>query len=139
MTLVKPSASRYQRSYTAFAQAYVRFATRHPALLDLMFTRLHRSGASRDVRQANDQAFAATIELIARARARGDIVGDDPGPVATAILATVQGIAAIAGGAMLTRQEPVDAVVRDTIAILINGLRPREPHRAQEHVHIPGN
>jgi AcrR family transcriptional regulator len=136
---MQPGDGTFARRLTAFAQAYVRFATRHPALLDLMFTCLHRSGASHEVREANDQAFAATIELIALARARGDIVGDDPSQVATAILATVQGIAAIAGGAMLTGQKPVDAVVCDTIAILINGLRPREPHRAQERGRISGN
>ena len=137
---MQPADGTFARRLTAFAQAYVRFATRHPALLDLMFTCLHRPGASHQVREANDQAFTATIELIARARAQEDIAGYDPGQVATAILATVQGLAAIAGGAMLTGPKPVDAVVCDTIAILINGLRPREPrHQAQAHVGTPTN
>jgi AcrR family transcriptional regulator len=129
---IQPADGAFAGRLTAFALAYVRFATRHQALLDLMFTCLHRPGASHEVRDANDQAFAATIELIARARAQGDIVGGDPGQIDTAILATVQGLAAIAGGPMLTGPKPVDAVVCDTIAILINGLRPREPRpRAQ--------
>jgi AcrR family transcriptional regulator len=130
-----PADTTFAARLTAFAQAYVRFATGYPALLDLMFTFLHRPGAAPEVREANDQAFTATIELIAQARAHGDITADDPGPVATAILATVQGLAAIAGSAMLTGPKPVDAVVRDTIAILISGLQPRQP--AQPHPGTP--
>jgi AcrR family transcriptional regulator len=110
---------------TAFAQAYVRFATRHPALLDVMFGCLHRRGAGPEVRAANDAAFAGPLELIAEARARGDIVSGDPDQVATAILATLQGLAALAGSAMLAGQKPTEAVVSDTIRILLDGLRPR--------------
>jgi AcrR family transcriptional regulator len=123
---VQPADGAFAGRLTAFALAYVRFATSYPALLDLMFACLHRPGASLEVREANDQAFAATIDLIAQARSRGDIIGDDPGQVATAILATVQGLAAIARGAMLTGPKPVDTVVRDTITILVSGLQPRQ-------------
>jgi AcrR family transcriptional regulator len=110
---------------TAFAQAYVRFATRHPALLEVMFGCLHRPDADPEVRAANDAAFAGPLELIAEARARGDIVSGDPDQVATAILATLQGLAALAGSAMLAGQKPTEAAVSDTIRILVDGLRPR--------------
>jgi len=129
---MRPARGTFPRRLTVFAQAYVRFAAGHPALLDIMFACLHRPGASPEVRAANDQAFAAPTELIAEARAGGQIAGEDPGQVATAILATVQGLAALAGSAMLTGQKPVDAVVSDTIKILVNGLRPRELDGAAE-------
>jgi AcrR family transcriptional regulator len=53
-------------SLTTFAQTYVRFVSRHPALLELMFASLHRPGADPTLRQANDRAFAAPTTLIAK-------------------------------------------------------------------------
>jgi AcrR family transcriptional regulator len=108
---------------TVFAQTYVRFASRQPALLDLMFTSLHRPGEDPSLSEANDRAFAAPIALIADAQANGDIVSDDPDGVAMAVLTTLQGLAWLANSPIIA-DRPIEIVVADTIQILTNGLKP---------------
>jgi AcrR family transcriptional regulator len=108
---------------TVFAQTYVRFASRQPALLELMFASLHRPGADRSLREANDRAFAAPIALIASARANGEIVDDDPDRVAMAVLATLQGLAWLANSGIVG-DRPIDTVVAVTIEMLTRGLKP---------------
>jgi AcrR family transcriptional regulator len=104
------------------AQAYVRFATRHPGLLNLMHASRAQPGAGR-LREANDRAFAAPVALIAAARQRGDIVADDPDRVAIAVLATLRGLAVLVASGM-SGDRPVDALVAGTIETLVHGLRP---------------
>jgi AcrR family transcriptional regulator len=104
-----------------FARAYVHFATTHPALLELMFARKDRADAP-ELKEANARAFAAPSALIAAAQADGEI-DDDPDRVAMAILATIQGLAAIITSGMIG-DRPVDSVVTGTIQTLLRGLRP---------------
>jgi AcrR family transcriptional regulator len=113
----------FSERLTAFAQTYVRFASRQPALLDLMFASLHRPGSDPSLREANDRAFAAPIALIADAQANGDIVADDPDRVAMAVLATLQGLAWLANSSIIG-DRPIDTVVAETIETLTNGLQP---------------
>jgi AcrR family transcriptional regulator len=113
----------FTQRLTVFAQAYVRFASRQPALLELMFASLHRPGADRSLREANDRAFAAPIALITSARANGEIVADDPERVEMAVLATIQGLAWLANSAIIG-DRPIDTVVAETIETLTRGLKP---------------
>jgi Tetracyclin repressor-like, C-terminal domain len=115
-----------KRTGLALAQTYVRFASRQPALLDLMFTSLHRPGADPALRQANDQAFAAVIALIADAHSDGEIAAEDPDRIAMAVLATLQGLAWLANSSVIG-DRPIDIVVAETIETLTNGLRPIPP------------
>lgn len=108
---------------TAFARIYVQFATRHPALLALMFARKDDPGRP-ELRAANDRAFAAPSALIAEAISSGEIASDDPDRVAMAVLATLQGLAAIVASGMIG-ERPVDTVVSGTVRTLIHGLRAR--------------
>jgi AcrR family transcriptional regulator len=117
------SQSSFTERLTIFAQTYVCFASREPALLDLMFASLHRPGADPSIRQANDRAFAAPIALIADAQSDGEITADDPDRVAMAVLATVQGLAWLANSSVIG-DRPIDTVVAETIETLTNGLRP---------------
>jgi AcrR family transcriptional regulator len=119
-----------QRAGTAFdgrlhalAQAYIGFATRHAALLELMFAGKQRAGADR-VRETADRAFAVPMAVIAEAQAAGELAPGDPGRVAIAAFATMQGLATMANGGMIESQ-PVAAVVTDAIDQLLDGLRPR--------------
>jgi AcrR family transcriptional regulator len=107
----------------AFAGAYVRFATEHPALLALMFARKDRPDAP-ELKAANERAFAAPSALIARAQADGEIDGTDPDRVAMALLATIQGLASIVTSGMIG-DRPADAVVTGTVHTLLRGLTPR--------------
>src|SRR4051794_19779255 len=81
------SGGAFTARLVTFAEAYVGFAVRHPALLHLMHASKDRPGAA-GLRRANDDAFRAPIALIAEAQASGDIVASDPDRVAMAVLAT---------------------------------------------------
>lgn len=74
------------------------------------------------LRAANDKAFAAPSSLIADALADGEILTDDPDRVAMAVLATLQGLAAIITSGMIGGRS-ADSVIAGTIETLICGLR----------------
>jgi AcrR family transcriptional regulator len=120
---VERAGTAFDRRLHALAQAYTAFATRHAALLELMFAGKQRADAE-DVRETADRAFAVPIAVIAEAQAAGELAPGDPGRVAIAAFATLQGLATIANGGMLDGA-PVDAVVTDAIDQLLDGLRPR--------------
>jgi AcrR family transcriptional regulator len=108
----------------AFARAYVAFATRHTALLDLMFTGKHRPGAADSLRAAADRAFEAPLALITEAQAAGEVVPGEPERVATVAFAALHGLASLVNAGMLDA-----AALDDTVAAAVHrlmlGLRPR--------------
>ena len=108
----------------ALAAAYVGFATRHAALLELMFAGKHREGAGVALREAADRAFAAPLALIAEGQAAGDVVAGATERVATVAWATLQGLASMANGGMLD-PDALDEIVADAARALVEGLRPR--------------
>ena len=105
----------------AFAQAYVRFATEHATLLELMFAGKHREQGLRD---AADRAFAGALALFERAQAAGQVVPGDPQRVGIVALATLHGLAALANNGMLG-DAGLDDVVGEAVERLVLGLRPR--------------
>ena len=107
----------------AFARAYVGFATRHAALLDLMFAGKHRPDADR-LRAAANTAFSGPLALFASAQRSGEIVAGDPERVGTVALATLQGLASLANNGMLG-EEGLDELVEEAVDRLVLGLRPR--------------
>ena len=113
----------FEARLAAFARAYIDFATRHAALLELMFAVKHRPGAD-SVREAADQAFAVPLQLILEAQAAGDVVPGDPEKVATAAFASIHGLAALLNADMLD-QGAIDDLIADSVARLVGGLRPR--------------
>jgi AcrR family transcriptional regulator len=115
---VEGAGADFRARLHALAQAYIAFATRHPALLELMFAGKQREGADR-VRETADRAFA-----IADAQASGELAAGDPGRVAIVAFATLQGLAAMANGGMIDGA-PVDAVVTDAVEHLLDGICPR--------------
>jgi AcrR family transcriptional regulator len=116
----KPFAARM----TAVALTYVRFATRHPALLDLMFAAKHRPHATDALREAAACAFAAPLGLVSDAQERGEIVGGDVDRVALPTWAMIHGVASMATSGLLP-DVPLESVVRDAVERLVLGLRPR--------------
>lgn len=105
----------------AFARAYVRFATEHSALLDLMFAGKHRDET---LRAAANRAFAGPLALFAGAQASGEIVEGDPERVGIVALATLQGLASLANNGMLGDAD-LDEIVEESVDRLVLGLRPR--------------
>ena len=71
---IDAAGERFEDRLLAFAQAYVAFATRHAALLELMFAGKHRPGAAESLRAAADRAFEAPLALIAEGQAAGEVV-----------------------------------------------------------------
>lgn len=112
-----------QEQLTAFALAYVRFATEHAALLDLMFAGKYRSES---LRAAGERAFATPLMLFANAQAAGQVVGGDPERVGIVALAALHGLASLANNGMLG-DVPLEVVVEEAVDRLIHGLRPRPP------------
>jgi len=109
----------------AFAHAYVHFATRHAALLELMFSVKHRPGAADSLRASADRAFEAPLALITEGQAKGEVVAGEPERVATVAWAALQGLAAMVNSQMLDRAL-IDDVVADAVERLVLGLRPRD-------------
>jgi len=109
----------------AFAHAYVHFATRHAALLELMFSVKHRPGAADSLRASADRAFEAPLALITEGQAKGEVVAGEPERVATVAWAALQGLAAMVNSQMLDRAL-IDEVVADAVERLVLGLRPRD-------------
>jgi AcrR family transcriptional regulator len=105
----------------ATATAYVRFATRDAALLELMFAGKHReqSGA---LNEAADHAFAVLLELIEQGQAEGALEPGEPERVGLVLFATIQGIAALVTGGMVDAEQ-LDDLVADAIAHFLRGSR----------------
>jgi AcrR family transcriptional regulator len=106
------------------AHAYVRFATRHAALLELMFASKHQAGAAPELAAAADVAFAPALSAVADGQASGAVAGGDPQRVATVAFAALHGLVALANSGMLGG-EPLAAVVDEAVERLLAGLRPR--------------
>jgi AcrR family transcriptional regulator len=108
----------------AFARAYVRFATRNGALLELMFAGKHRAGASDALQAAAAEAFERPLALVAEAQAGGEVISGEPERVATVLFAALQGLVSMANSGMIDTAN-LDDAVKDTIDGLMSGLRPR--------------
>jgi AcrR family transcriptional regulator len=111
------TAGDFTARLAALARAYVRFATEHGALLELMFAGKHRSEA------AADRAFATPLALIAEGQAAGHVVAGDPERVAKVAFAAVHGLAALANAGVLEADE---RLVTETVQRLVLGLLPRK-------------
>jgi AcrR family transcriptional regulator len=105
----------------ATAAAYVRFATRDAALLELMFAGKHRepSGA---LHEAAERAFSVMLELIEQGQADGVVQPGEPERVGLVLFATIQGIAALVTGGMVDTEQ-LDELVTDAIAYFLRGSR----------------
>ena len=108
----------------AVATAYVRFATEHGALLELMYATKHRPG-SPDLGDVARRAFSAPLELIAQGQRDGDVVAGDPQQVSTVVWATIHGIASMATSGLLAAGPSLEPFVVDAVQRLMLGLRPR--------------
>ncbi|MDO9410227.1 TetR/AcrR family transcriptional regulator [Patulibacter sp.] len=108
----------------ALAEAYVGFAVRHAALLELMFTNKYRPGASPALVDAGRRAFEAPFALMAAGQSAGDVVAGDVERVTTAGWAGVHGLAAMVN-AGLVDVEALPELLPEVVERLVLGLRPR--------------
>src|SRR5436305_4527502 len=68
----------FEARLRATAAAYVRFATRDAALLELMFAGKHRETSSGALHEAAERAFSVMLELIAQGQADGALEPGEP-------------------------------------------------------------
>jgi len=113
----------FHEGLRALARTYVRFATEHAALLELMYAGKHRPGADA-LREAADRAFAAPFELFAQAQARVDIASGDGLRAGMVSWSAFHGLASMANSGMLGDLE-LEPLVDQAVEQLLDGLRPR--------------
>lgn len=125
---LRAAASRGRGGITArmtrVASAYVSFATREPALLELMFVGKHRVDAADELREAGTTAFLPVLDLIADGQAAGELVGADAEATRLVMFSAIHGLASLATAGMVA-DDDLDAAVRTVVAGVLDGLRPR--------------
>ena len=120
---VAGAGAEFEPRMRAAASAYVRFATRDAALLELMFAGKHRDDAAAGALQAaSERAFGVLFELIEQGQAEGTLEQGEPERVGLVLFATVQGIAALVTGGMVAAEQ-TDAIVADAIGSFLRGSR----------------
>ncbi|MDR3034453.1 MAG: TetR/AcrR family transcriptional regulator [Kitasatospora sp.] len=115
-----PDAAHDQvRTLRAAARAYVEFAVREPALLDLMFT-TKAEEPSTAVSAAAERLFTTLADLMAAGVASGAYPASDVGRLTLLLSATVQGTSALVTSRRITPAQG-EALVDDAIALLLAG------------------
>jgi AcrR family transcriptional regulator len=112
----------FQARLQATATAYVRFATRDAALLELMFAGKHRDQSGSQLYEAAERAFAVMLELIEQGQAEEVLDPGDPERVGLVLFATIQGIAALLNSGIVAPDE-LEPLVADSIAHFLRGSR----------------
>jgi AcrR family transcriptional regulator len=121
---VAGAGGRCDDRLAALARAYVGFARRHAALLELMFAAKHDAAASPALREAGERAFAPALAVIAEAQAAGEVVAGDTERVAMVAFATMHGLVSMTNSGMYD-PAAVDDLLGDVVERLVLGLRPR--------------
>lgn len=122
----------FQARLQAAAAAYVRFATRDAALLELMFAGKHGEHSDA-LNEAVDRAFSVMLELIQQGQVEGVLEGGPSERVGLVLFATIQGIAALLTGGIVDAAE-LDGLLADAIAHFLRGSRGAQrvtKHRAR--------
>jgi hypothetical protein len=101
--------------------AYIRFATRDAALLELMFAGKHGEQAEA-LHEVADRAFSVMRELIEQGQAEGYVEPGEPDRVGLVLYATIHGIAALITGGMVA-VEQLDELVADSVRHFLRGSR----------------
>ncbi len=118
---VEEAEESFEGRLRAIASAYVHFATRDAALLELMFASKH-SGESPALHGAADRAFSVMLGLIEQGQAEGALEAGEPERVGLVLFATIQGIATLIAGGMIDAAQ-LDELAADAIARFLRGSR----------------
>jgi AcrR family transcriptional regulator len=106
------------------ARSYVRFAMKHPALIGLMFSAKHQADAHPELIEASERAFTVGPLIVSEGQATGAVAEGDPGRLALAASAAVEGLVAISTNGAF-KGVPLDRLVVEVVERIILGLRPR--------------
>jgi AcrR family transcriptional regulator len=111
----------YQARLRAAAAAYVRFATRDAALLELMFG-AKNAEPSAAVREASERLFTTVGDLIGQGQQAGQLPPGDPARLRLLLVATLQGIASLITSGRI-QDTQIDALIADTVALFTRSRR----------------
>jgi AcrR family transcriptional regulator len=106
----------------AASTAYVRFAARDAALLDLMFT-AKNAGPEPTPPPASGQLFTAVGDLITQGQQAGALPPGDPERLRLLLVAVLQGIAALVTSGR-ARPAQADSLITDAVALFVRPLNP---------------
>jgi AcrR family transcriptional regulator len=118
---VEAAGQDYPARLQAAATAYVRFATRDAALLELMFA-AKNAGEPGALPEASERLFTAADDLIRQGQQAGALPPGDPERLRLLLIATLQGIAAL----IISGRAPAgqsDALITDAVALFTRGQR----------------
>src|ERR1700744_607763 len=118
LTASTHAGDEFEDQLRAIAAAYVSFATRDPALLELMFASKHQEQAEH-LEQAAERAFSVMLSLLLQGQERGILQSGDPERVGLVLFGTVQGIAALLAGGMVEPQR-VDEMIGDAVKLFMS-------------------
>jgi AcrR family transcriptional regulator len=105
----------YQARLRAAATAYIRFATRDPALLELMFS-VKIAGPRGALYETSEHLFTIVSDLIRQGQQAGQLPPGDPERLRLLLLATLQGIAALVASGRVQASQ-IDALIADAAAL----------------------
>ncbi|MFI0900420.1 TetR/AcrR family transcriptional regulator [Streptomyces sp. NPDC020983] len=111
------------RTLRAACSAYIAFAVREPALLDLMFA-AKSDTPPQPVREAAERLFATLAGIMGTGVAAGAYDAADVGRLTLLLSATVQGAAALRTSGRIT-EEQGESLVDDAVAVFLAGLPSR--------------
>jgi AcrR family transcriptional regulator len=111
----------YEPRLRATATAYVRFAIRDAALLELMFAGKQHEQAGA-LHEAADRAFSVILKLIEEGQSNAALEPGDPEHIGLLLFATMQGLAALVTAGIVA-PEQVDSLVGDATARFLHGPR----------------
>jgi AcrR family transcriptional regulator len=128
---IQQAASRarddHAHTLRAAAAAYVHFAVREPALLDLMFA-TKADGPPEAVRSAAERLFGTMTGIMDAGVEAGAYGAQDVGRLTLLLSATVQGISVLVTSGRITTPQS-DALIDDAITLFLSGAsaerRPR--------------
>ena len=105
----------YQARLRAAATAYIRFATRDPALLELMFG-AKNAAPHGPLYETSERLFAIAGELIRQGQQAGQLPPGDPQRLRLLLVASLQGIAALVTSGRVQASQ-IDALIADSVAL----------------------
>jgi AcrR family transcriptional regulator len=111
----------YEARLRATATAYVRFAIRDAALLELMFAGKQHEQAGA-LHEAADRAFSVILKLIEEGQSNAALEPGDPEHIGLLLFATMQGLAALVTAGIVAPDQ-VDSLVGDATARFLHGPR----------------
>jgi AcrR family transcriptional regulator len=112
---IEDAGEDWEARLQAAAAAYVRFATRDAALMDLMFA-AKNTGQSDALRDASARLFTEVGDLIDQAQQAGTLPPGDPGRLRLLLVAILQGIAALVTSGRAPAGQG-DALIADAVAL----------------------